>query len=233
LLSLAMLVATAQLCDEMPRWMQLAAIAFLPLLFLLLAALMGGVHPGAWLRALAHPLRVGERSVGARLGDTLRRMAEDLRAQDRLLRRPPRDRNPRLVGHGTLALMLYRISHWALANSQLRLAGFLWRLNTTLTGADIHPVASIGPGCLIVHPVGVVIFGRLGRGVTLYARVLVDCVDLPQQLDRAPTIGDRAELGALSAVLGPVRIADDARIVPGSLIEQPAGLAVRRSRSTA
>jgi serine O-acetyltransferase len=117
------------------------------------------------------------------------------------------------------AMALYRIGHWALANGHVGLAGFCYRLNITLTGADIHPAAQIGPGCLIVRPVGAVIYGRLGRDVTVYARVVIDCDELPARIDRAPEIGDRVEIGAMASVIGSVRVADGVKVSTGSLVD--------------
>jgi serine acetyltransferase len=117
------------------------------------------------------------------------------------------------------AMALYRISHWALHNGHIGIAGFCYRLNITLTGADIHPASEIGPGCLIVRPVGTIIYGRLGRDVTIYARVVIDCDELPSTLDRAPVIGDRAEIGAMVSVLGTIHLADGVKIASGSLID--------------
>ncbi len=117
------------------------------------------------------------------------------------------------------ALVLYRLSHWCHRRGWLGCAGWLYRLNVTLTGADIHPTTEIGPACLIVHTVGTVLFGRLGREVTVYARVIVDGAALPATLEQAPVIGDRVVLGAMSSVLGAVRIAEGVKIAPGSLID--------------
>ena len=132
---------------------------------------------------------------------------------------PPKRRWKLLFTPEVAALALYRVSHWALHNGHTGLASFCYRLNITLTGADIHPSTEIGPGCLIVHPVGTVLFGRLGEQITIYARVVVDGTELPPRLEHAPRIGDRVVLGAMVSVLGPISIAADVKIGPGSLID--------------
>ena len=117
------------------------------------------------------------------------------------------------------ALALYRLSHWAFSNGHTGWAAWAYRLNITLTGADIHPSTEIGPSCLIVHTVGTVLFGRFGEGVTVYARVIVDCDELPATLERSPRIGNRVVLGAMASVLGAITLADEVKIGPGSLID--------------
>ena len=54
----------------------------------------------------------------------------------------------------SFSLALYRLSHYFRQRGWHRAAAFLYRLNLTLTGLDIHPDTRIGPGCLVVHPVG-------------------------------------------------------------------------------
>ena len=117
------------------------------------------------------------------------------------------------------ALTMYRISHYWHMRGANRLATFCYRLNITLTGADIHPATLIGARCLLVHPVGVILFGTLAESVTVYARVIV-CADIPHfSHQQAPVIGSRVVLGAMCSVLGPIVIADGVHISPASLIE--------------
>jgi serine O-acetyltransferase len=132
---------------------------------------------------------------------------------------PARRRWKLLFTPEVAALVLYRVSHWHWRRGRFGMAGLLYRFNITLTGADIHPSTEIGPSCLIVHTVGTVLFGKFGNGVTIYARVIVDCADLPAIIEHAPCIGHGVVLGAMSSVLGPVQLADEVKIGPGSLID--------------
>jgi serine O-acetyltransferase len=116
-------------------------------------------------------------------------------------------------------LALYRVSHHFFLRKRYGLAAFLYRLNITLTGADIHPATVIGSRCLLVHPVGVVLFGTIGHRVTVYARVIV-APDMPVfRIAQAPRIGDDDVLGAGSTVLGQIEIAPHCHIAPASLID--------------
>lgn len=117
------------------------------------------------------------------------------------------------------ALALHRVSHYLLQRGWRSLATVLYRVNITLTGADIPPDSEIGPRCLLVHPVGTVIHGRLGADVTVYARVLIEPMQFCAPLDATPLLGDGVVLGSMCSVLGPVTIAPRVHIAPGSLID--------------
>jgi serine O-acetyltransferase len=117
------------------------------------------------------------------------------------------------------ALMLYRLSHYLLQRGWSGLATVLYRTNITMTGVDIPPETVIGPRCLLVHPVGTVIHGRLGADVTVYARVLVEPSQFCAPLEATPQLGDGVVLGSMCSVLGPVTIGPRVHIAPGSLID--------------
>src|SRR2546423_909932 len=80
------------------------------------------------------------------------------RALERVLTRP-----------GPMALALYRAPHARWAGRYETTAEVIWRVNTLLTGADIHPGAEIGGGLRITHTAGIVIGSgvRIGSNVTL------------------------------------------------------------------
>ena len=118
----------------------------------------------------------------------------------------------------SFSLALYRLSHYFRQRGWHRAAAFLYRLNLTLTGLDIHPDTRIGPGCLVVHPVGTVLFGTFGARLSIYARVIVAADLLRGQLDDAPVIGDDLVIGSMASVIGPVSIADRVRISTCSLV---------------
>ncbi|CAM8630705.1 CysE Serine acetyltransferase [Comamonadaceae bacterium] len=116
-------------------------------------------------------------------------------------------------------LAFYRVGHFALGRGWHRFAALLYRLSITLTGADIHPQSVIGPSCLVVHPVGIVLHGRLGARLSVFARVIVASDTMCAQLKDAPVIGDDVVLGAMSSVIGPVSVANGVRISLCSLVD--------------
>lgn len=119
------------------------------------------------------------------------------------------------------AVVLFRISH-ALARHGMLPVGLLLRSSTLRSaGCEIHPLATVGPGLLLVHSSGVVI----GQGVVIGARCRVhqgatlgepsrpDATDWP-----SPTIGDDVVIGAHAVVLGAVTVGDGAVIGANAVV---------------
>ncbi|MFL5796531.1 MAG: serine O-acetyltransferase [Actinomycetota bacterium] len=117
-----------------------------------------------------------------------------------------------LTRPGPQAVALFRVSHWLWARGLQVPAEVVWRVNTFLTGADIHPAAEIGGGFRMTHASGVVIGSgvRIGDDVTLlHAVTLGGSVrdwfgGSPR--DGYPVIGDRTEIMAGAKVLGPITV---------------------------
>jgi len=80
------------------------------------------------------------------------------------------------------------------------------------SGAEISPLASIGPGLELTHSVGVVIGADvvIGAGATIYHGVTIGDGRRPGR----PVIGDDVLIGAGACVLGGVRVGD--RVVIGA-----------------
>lgn len=94
--------------------------------------------------------------------------------------------------------------------------------NLRSTGADIDPRASIGPGLLLQHPVGVVIGGGcvVGANVTLMSNVVLGRRRPAQATgnDGYPKVGAGVFIGTGSAVLGDIRLGDGSSIGAHSLV---------------
>ena len=112
-----------------------------------------------------------------------------------------------------------------------RVANFLWRRKykllarvysnwiRTLTGIEIHPAATIGRRFFIDHGMGVVIgeTTEIGDDVMIYHDVTLGSRTFAHG-KRHPTIGNRVIIGAGAKILGPVNIADDARVSYNSVV---------------
>ena len=87
------------------------------------------------------------------------------------------------------------------------------------TGIEIHPGAQIGRRFFIDHGIGVVIGETtvIGDDVMLYHNVTLGARRFATG-KRHPTIGNRVVIGAGAKILGPVTVADDARISYNSVI---------------
>jgi serine O-acetyltransferase len=146
-----------------------------------------------------------------------------------------------LVYSGLHAIWIHRITHWLWEHNMRFLARWLSQLARWLTGIEIHPGATIGPGFFIDHGMGVVIgeTAEIGADVTLYHGVTLGGTSLNKG-KRHPTIGDRVVIGAGAKVLGAITIGADSRVganavvvksvPPNSVVVGVPGQIVRRSQ---
>ncbi|HVA38257.1 MAG TPA: serine O-acetyltransferase [Candidatus Dormibacteraeota bacterium] len=88
-----------------------------------------------------------------------------------------------------------------------------------LTGIEIHPGATIGPGFFIDHGMGVVIgeTTEIGRDVTLYQGVTLGGTSL-QHGKRHPTLEDGVTVGVGASVLGAITVGANAKVGGGSVV---------------
>jgi serine O-acetyltransferase len=142
---------------------------------------------------------------------------------------------------GLHAVWGHRLSHW-LWRHGLKLPGrWVSHLFRALTGIEIHPGATIGPGFFIDHGMGVVIgeTAEVGAEVTLYHGVTLGGTSLAKG-KRHPTLEDRVVVGAGAKILGAITIGADSRIganavvvksvPPNSVVVGVPGQIVQRSK---
>lgn len=123
-----------------------------------------------------------------------------------------------LTTPGLHALWWHWLSHRLWNFGWFLPARILSNLARTLTGVEIHPGATIGRRVVIDHGMGVVIgeTAKIGddcliyHGVTLGGKTATSREDVSGP--RHPHVGNRVAIGAGAAVLGPVKIGDDAVI---------------------
>jgi serine O-acetyltransferase len=131
------------------------------------------------------------------------------------------------------AVAAYRLGSWLDSRFGAWLAGRpLWlryavkvpllmgqRLVEALTGVELPPQTSVGPGLRIWHGGNIVINPRTRIGSHCVMRHGVTIGNVVPN-GRAPVIGDRVELGAYAQVLGGVTVGDDARVGAMSVVLQ-------------
>ncbi|MDX9944727.1 MAG: serine O-acetyltransferase [Azonexus sp.] len=123
---------------------------------------------------------------------------------------------------GIHALIFHRVAH-ALWQRRLRwLARFTAHVSRFLTGIEIHPGAKIGRRFFIDHGMGVVIgeTADIGDDVTLYHGVTLGGTSWNQG-KRHPTLGNGVVVGAGAKVLGPIVIADGAKVGSNAVVTKP------------
>lgn len=129
---------------------------------------------------------------------------------------------------GFLAVFIFRIASHLYAKGGIRkvIAMMLTRLNTTLNGCDIQPIADIAPGFFIPHSVGIVIGpSHIGRNFICFHGVTLAREYDAQGNFHHPTIGDHVTIYSGACVSGGVVIGDRVRIGANAVVlkDVPAG----------
>jgi serine O-acetyltransferase len=122
---------------------------------------------------------------------------------------------------GLHAIILHRMSHRAYLKGNFFMARAINYWARVLTGADIHPGATIGKGFFIDHATGVVIgeTSIIGENVNIFQGVSLAGVSA-EKGKRHPTIGNNVTIGAHAVVLGNIHIGDNTRIGAGSVVNK-------------
>lgn len=122
-----------------------------------------------------------------------------------------------------LAIFLYRLSHysrlkWGKLGKLISL--ILWRLNILMTGCHISPLATIGYGLKLPHPIGIVIGEgvKIGNYVTIYQSVTLGRADT--RYSDYPIICDYAMLSSGSVIVGKILVGENALIGANSFVNK-------------
>lgn len=123
---------------------------------------------------------------------------------------------------GLHAVWIHRMAHWLWGHGLKLLARALSQMGRSLTGIEIHPGATVGPGLFIDHGMGVVIgeTAEIGADVTLYHGVTLGGTSLHKG-KRHPTLEDRVVVGAGAKVLGAITVGQDSRIGANAVVVKP------------
>ena len=119
------------------------------------------------------------------------------------------------------ALFLYRLYRHLYVNGWRTPARLLFLYSLYLTGVEISPTTSIGPGCLICHAFGVILFGKIGARFTIFGQSGMgggfDETDIGGG-PGYPVVGDDVMFGIKAVALGAIRIGNRVKLSPGSLV---------------
>ncbi len=120
---------------------------------------------------------------------------------------------------GVHAMMFYRMNHKLWHWGFRWLARFLSATARVFTGIEIHPGATIGRRFFIDHGMGVVIGETtiIGDDCTLYHGVTLGGTSWNKG-KRHPTLGNDVVVGAGAKVLGPITLADGARVGSNAVV---------------
>lgn len=120
---------------------------------------------------------------------------------------------------GLHAILFYRFYNWLWRKDFKLIARFFSSISRFLTGIEIHPGATIGQRFFIDHGMGVVIgeTASIGDDVTLYHDVTLGGTSLDKGI-RHPHLGNNVIVGAGAQLLGPIKVADNARIGSNAVV---------------
>jgi serine O-acetyltransferase len=152
-----------------------------------------------------------------------------------------RTNKSRFWSAGFQALATYRLGvwvksiRWRLLRFPVRLLHrFLNGFVRNFYGIELQPPTVVGRRLEIAHQHGIVIHPRAVIGDDCLIRQGVSLGGLrPGPVSRAPTLGDRVEVGAGAMIIGRIRIGDDVVIGPNAVVTTnvPAGSIVASPQS--
>lgn len=124
-----------------------------------------------------------------------------------------------MFSQGLHAVLLHRVSHRLYLKGEYKMARLINYWARVLTGADIHPGATMGKGVFIDHATGVVIgeTAIIGNDVSIFQGVTLGGVSTAKE-KRHPTIMDNVVIGAHATVLGDITIGENVKIGAGSVV---------------
>ena len=124
-----------------------------------------------------------------------------------------------LFENGYQAVVLYRMAS-AFKRWRIPVLGpLIARAGLFLTGVDIAPRATIGPGLLISHGTGLVIGDavRIGSGCTLLHQVTLGAPGTRRR-GEMPQVGNNAYLGAGACLIGGISLGDNVFVGAGVVV---------------
>jgi len=127
-----------------------------------------------------------------------------------------------LFSQGLHAIRFHHAAHRQYLKGRYKTARAINYVSRILTGADIHPGATIGRNFFIDHATGVVIgeTAEIGDNVSIYQGVTLGGVSTEKR-KRHPTIGNNVVIGAGATILGPITVGDNVRVGAGSVVVKP------------
>lgn len=128
---------------------------------------------------------------------------------------------------GLFAVTVYRFAHELHRMGIALMPRIMTEWAHAMTGADVHPGASIGPGFFLDHATGAVIgeTTRIGENVKLYQGVTLGALSHPRdgggrvirEEQRHPTVEDGVTIYANATVLGGQTVLGEGSVIGGSV----------------
>lgn len=122
---------------------------------------------------------------------------------------------------GTWAVFIARWVQYCYQHHLRLIARLLYLLNVWLNGSEITSGTQMGPGFILIHPVGTMICAKFGERVILAGANHIGSNGSRRDIGGGggvPVVGDRVKIGVGASILGPVRIGSGANIAAKAVI---------------
>jgi serine O-acetyltransferase len=125
-----------------------------------------------------------------------------------------------LLSPNVRVVILYRVAHWLTTRGMLPLGLVLRTRGIRMSGAELNPLAEIGPGLYLAHGVGVGVgaYVRIGRNCRLHLGSVIGPQPMGAEKPQYTVIGDNVQIGTHAVVIGGVTIGDGAIIGANAVV---------------
>jgi serine O-acetyltransferase len=125
-----------------------------------------------------------------------------------------------LINPNVRAVVTFRLSHAIAARGLLPVAMVLRARALRRSGAEIHPLATIGPGLHLVHSSGVVVgtYAVIGKNCRMHHGVTVGPPRHSGSGDNLTHVGDNVTMGTHAVIMGGVSVGEGAVIGANAVV---------------
>jgi serine O-acetyltransferase len=128
-----------------------------------------------------------------------------------------------VMGPNVRVVLWHRVAHELAKRPRWRWLAFYLRTHgIKISGAEIHPDASIGPGLYVVHAIGVGVgrYAVIGRSCRLHLGSVIAPVALHNDptTDLVTRVGDEVSIGTNAVVLAGLSVGDGAVIGANAVV---------------
>ena len=125
-----------------------------------------------------------------------------------------------LLSPNVRVVIVYRVAHWLTQRGMLPLGLILRTWGIRMSGAELNPLAEIGPGLYLAHGVGVGIgaYVRMGKNCRLHLGSVVGPQPMGAEAPQYTVIGDNVQIGTHAVIIGGITIGDGAIIGANAVV---------------
>jgi serine O-acetyltransferase len=125
-----------------------------------------------------------------------------------------------LLSPNVRVVVLFRISHALARKGWLPLAMLLRTRGIRISGAELNPLAIVGPGLYLAHGVGAGIgaYSRIGKNCRLHVGSIIGPQPMGAEAPKYCVIGDNVQIGTHAVVIGGVTVGDGAIIGANAIV---------------